>query len=250
MKLTILGSGTNLHPTRAATCLYLETDVQFIIDFGPRSLANLLRTAINRHEIEHLFLTHLHADHLAELIPFLFDAVFYSRHLGRRKNLKIYGPQGTARFVQRLLKTFPGFDKARFRITVHELGNKPVTLGQTVIFSKRMKHVPGLDCLGYRIEHRGRSMVYSGDSEWCPPLVELCRGVDVAVLDCSFPNQRPGKGHMTPAEAGRVARQAGVKRLILTHFYPIAERYDLLAQCAKVFDGKVRLAKDLMRIKI
>lgn len=250
MKLTVLGSGTNLHPTRAATCLYIETDVRFIIDFGPRSLANLLRTRLDRHAIEHLFLTHLHADHLAELIPFLFDAVFYSRHVGQRKNLNIYGPRGTARFVRRLLKTFPGFDKAEFSITVHELKNKPAALGQTLIFAKRVMHVPGLDCLGYRIEHRGRSLVYSGDSEKCPSLVDLCRGVDVAVLDCSFPNQRPSKGHMTPAEAGRVAQQAAVKKVILTHFYPIAERYDLLAQCAKMFDGKIRLAEDLMRIKI
>ena len=250
MKLTILGSGTNLHPTRAATCLYVETDIRFLIDFGPRSLANLLRTPINRHEINLLFLTHLHADHLAEMVPFLFDAVFYSRHQGRRKDLVIYGPKGTARFVHRLLKTFPGFSKARFQITIDELGNKPVLLGKTVIFPQRVTHVPDLVCLGYRIEHQGRSMVYSGDSELCPALIDLCRDVDVAVLDCSFPNQKPGKGHMTPAEAGRVARQAGVKKLILTHFYPVAERYDLLGQCAKMFNGKVRLAEDLMQTKI
>jgi ribonuclease BN (tRNA processing enzyme) len=249
MKLTILGSGTNLHPTRAATCLYFETDTRFLIDFGPRSLANLLRTPINRHEICRIFLTHLHADHLAELVPFLFDAVFYSRHQGRRKDLEIYGPRGTRRFVHRLLKTFPGLDKARFQITIDELENKPVTFGKTVIYPQRVSHVPELVCLGYRVEHRGRSMVYSGDSEVCRPLIELCRGVDVAVLDCSFPDQRPGKGHMTPSETGRLARQAGVKKLILTHFYPIAERYDLLTQCARVFGGEIRLAKDLMRVK-
>jgi len=183
------------------------------------------------------------------LVPFFFDAVFYSRHLGKRKDFKIYGPRGTARFVSRLLQTFPGFGKARFRTTVQELREKPVTLGRTVIFSQRVTHVPDLDCLGYRIEHRGRSMVYSGDSELCRPLIELCRGADVAILDCAFPNQKPGRGHMTPAEAGRVARQAGVKKLILTHFYPMAERYNLVAQCAKEFDGKIQLAKDLMRIK-
>jgi ribonuclease BN (tRNA processing enzyme) len=250
MILTVLGSGTNLHPARAGACLHLETDVQFIIDFGPRSLTNLLKTEISRHGIEHLFFTHLHADHLAELVPFLFDAVFYSRHLGRRKDLNLYGPRGTARFVRSLLKTFPGFDKGKFGIAVHELKNKPMLLGQTRIISKRVAHVPGLDCLGYRIEYKGRTVAYSGDSEFCSPLIDLCRDADVALLDCSFPNQKPGKGHMTPAEAGRVARQAGVKRLFLTHFYPIAEKFDLLSQCAKVFKGQKRLAKDLMRIKI
>ena len=78
----------------------------------------------------------------------------------------------------------------------------------------------------------------------------LCRGADVAVLDCSFPVQHPVKGHMTAHDCGRVARAAGVKRLVLSHFYPVAERYDVKAQAREAFAGKIVLAKDRMRIEV
>jgi ribonuclease BN (tRNA processing enzyme) len=80
--------------------------------------------------------------------------------------------------------------------------------------------------------------------------VRLCQEADVAVLDCSFPAQRPGKGHMTARACGRVAQEAGVKRLILSHFYPVAERYNLIGQASEEFEGRVAMARDRMRVEI
>jgi ribonuclease BN (tRNA processing enzyme) len=72
----------------------------------------------------------------------------------------------------------------------------------------------------------------------------------VAVLDCSFPVQRPGKGHMHAQDCGRVAREAAVKRLILSHFYPVAERYDVKAQAGREFGGRITMARDRLRVEI
>ena len=80
--------------------------------------------------------------------------------------------------------------------------------------------------------------------------MELCEGADVAVLDCSFPTQRPGANHMHAGDCGRVAREAGVKRLVLSHFYPVAERYDVVAQAGRTFGGRITMARDRMRITL
>ena len=63
MRVTILGSGTNLHPHRAAAGYLVQTDNLFLMDFGPRTLSNLLKTRVDRHQIQYLLFTHYHADH-------------------------------------------------------------------------------------------------------------------------------------------------------------------------------------------
>ena len=92
--------------------------------------------------------------------------------------------------------------------------------------------------------------MYAGDAQYCASLVRLCRGADVAVLDCSFPATRPGLGHMHAGDCGRVAREAGVKRLILSHFYPIAERYDVKRQAGRYFKDRILVGRDLMTISV
>jgi ribonuclease BN (tRNA processing enzyme) len=83
---------------------------------------------------------------------------------------------------------------------------------------------------------------------YCDGLLRLCRGVDVAVLDCSFPANRPGPDHLHAGDCGRVARDARVKRLVLSHFYPIAERFNVKKQAGRLFKGKITMGRDLMRI--
>ena len=78
MRLTILGSGTNVHPARAAAGYLVRTDQPILLDFGPRTLANLIKTGINRHAIRYILFSHFHADHFSDFITFFFDAVYYS----------------------------------------------------------------------------------------------------------------------------------------------------------------------------
>lgn len=113
-----------------------------------------------------------------------------------------------------------------------------------------MTHVPELHCVGYRIEYRGKTIAYSGDTQYCDNLVQLCREVDVALLDCSFPANKPGPTHLHAGQCGQVAAEAAIDRLVLSHFYPIAERYDVRAQAGEAFRGPITISKDLMTIKV
>jgi len=244
MKLTILGSGTNVHPTRAAAGYLVKTDQLLLFDFGPRTLKNLMKAGVNRHKIRHILFSHFHADHFADFVPFFFDAVFYSKFIGTRPDLTLIGPSGTKKLFTLMLNNFPGFSAARFKTRIREVTDQVFVIGRTRITARTVKHSPRLHCLGYRIEYGGKVLAYSGDSMYCGGLLDLCREADVAVLDCSFPANRPGPNHLHAGDCGRAAQEAGVKRLILSHFYPIAERYNVRAQAGQYFKGRILKGRD------
>jgi ribonuclease BN (tRNA processing enzyme) len=250
MRLTILGSGTNMHPKRAAAGYLVETDHPLIFDLGPRTLINLQKLSIDRHRLAHLFFSHYHADHFSDFVTFFFDEVIHARMVESRPALTIYGPKGTRRLFTTILKEFPSFSSAPFPVEIKEVSDQTIQIGETRVTAKTVEHSPQLHCQGYRVEHRGATFAYSGDAEYCMGLLSLCRAANVAVLDCSFPAERPGKGHMTARDCGRVAHEATVGRLILSHFYPVAERFDLVNQARDEFGGRVIMAKDRMQIEI
>ena len=72
IRVTVLGSGTNVHPTRAAAGYLIQTDQIFLLDFGPRTLTNLINSGVDRHRVTHILFSHFHADHFADFIPFFF----------------------------------------------------------------------------------------------------------------------------------------------------------------------------------
>lgn len=251
MRLIILGSGTNVHPTRAASGYLVRTDQTLLLDFGPRTLMNLLKAGANRHRITHILFSHFHADHFSDFITFFFDAVIYAKYGGgHRPDMTLIGPRGLKRLLGTVMATFPSFSRPPFRVAFKEVTDRRFAIGDTLITPRTMTHVPDLHCVGYRIEYRGKTMAYSGDTQYCDNLVRLCRDVDVALLDCSFPANKPGPAHLHAGQCGLVAKEGGVDRLVLSHFYPIAERYDVRAQAGEEFDGSIMVGTDLLTIKV
>lgn len=251
MRLTILGSGTNVHLTRAAAGYLVRTDQHILLDFGPRTLMNLIKSGVNRHRITHILFSHFHADHFSDFITFFFDAMIFTKYQGgTRPPLTVIGPPGTRNLFKILFATLPGFTRAPFDVTLKEVDDRPFWIGKTKILPGRVIHSPRLHCLGYRLEYGGKALAYSGDSLYCAGLVRLCKEVDLAVLDCSFPANRPGPVHLHAGQCGQVAKEAGIGQLVLSHFYPIADRYDVRAQAAEQYGGKIWKGKDLLTIRL
>lgn len=251
MRVTVLGSGTNVHPTRAAAGYLVRTDLDILLDFGPRTLMNLIKTGVDRNRITHILFSHFHADHFSDFITFFFDAMVFTKYQGgKRPPLTIIGPPGTRSLFKALFATLPGFSRVPFGVTLKEVDDRPFWTGKTKIQPRRVIHSPRLHCLGYRLEYGGKALAYSGDSQYCTGLVRLCGDVDLAVLDCSFPANRPGPVHLHAGQCGQVAQEASVGQLVLSHFYPIADRYDVKAQAAQLYGGKILKGKDGMTIAI
>ena len=250
MHLTILGSGTNMHPRRAAAGYLLETDRPIVLDMGPRTLPNLLKTGLDRHTIQHLIFTHYHADHFSDFFTFFFDGICHSLYGGVRGPLHIYGPPGTTHLFGTLLATIPSFSSAPFPVKFREVHRRPFRIGPTQITPLPMAHTESQICLGYRVTFQGKTAAFSGDAMPSSNLVKLCRGADLAVLDCSFSSRSPGACHMHAEQCGKVAHEAGISTLVLSHFYLVADRSNVVRQAAKHFPGRILKAKDLMRLRV
>ncbi len=250
MQVTILGSGTNLHPTRAAAGYLVQTDRPILLDFGPRTLSNLLKTEVDRHSIQHLLFTHYHTDHFSDFLTFFFDAICHSAFSYVRPDFTIYGPPGTKRLFRTMFRTFPNWSDPPFRVTLKEVKDQSFTIGQTEVSPLPMTHSDQQTCLGYRLEYQGRSMAFSGDAMTSPNLVSLCQDVDLAILDCSFSSHAPGGSHMHAEECGKVAKQANAKKLVLSHFYETADQSNVVAQARRFFKGPIVKGKDLLTLKV
>src|SRR6266545_7324358 len=157
MQVIVLGSGTNMHPKRAAAGYWLETDRPLLFDFGPRTLQNIVKLGLDRHRLEHLFFSHYHADHFSDFITFFFDAVYHATYVAPRPPLHIYGPKGTRRLFESILKEFPTFSAGPFKTTMTELTDETIRIGPTLITAGTVIHSTKLSCQGYRVECRGRT---------------------------------------------------------------------------------------------
>lgn len=250
MQVTILGSGTNLHPTRAAAGYLIQTDQPILLDFGPRTLSNLLKTGVDRHTIQYLLFTHYHTDHFSDFLPFFFDAICHSMFAKIRPGLTIYGPPGTKRLFRTMFRTFPAWSNPPFRVTLKEVKDQPFTIGQTHVRPLPMTHTEQQVCLGYRVEHQGRSVAFSGDAMASTNLVSLCQDVDMAILDCSFSSHAPGGSHMHAEDCGKVAQKAKSKKLALSHFYETADRSNVVTQARRFFKGPIVKGKDLLTLRV
>lgn len=241
LRLTLLGTGTiRSQDGRACTSILLESsESTFLIDCGSGSWLRLheLKRGINH--IDHIFLTHFHPDHISDLIPLLFSR--YHAISPPSHAVRIYGAPGLIKLYKGLSEAFGVWmNDSRFQVT--ELTKPLSQISDFQVTNFALNHAP--ESIGYRFKKAQKVISISGDSGPCPELIELCRNADIAILECSFPDDQPDEHHLTPSRAGQIARQAGVKKLILSHFYPEVLRENIMLQASRNFSGEIQLAKD------
>lgn len=250
MELIVIGSGTGLPSlSRASPGMVVKAnDKIFLFDSGSGTLMGLLRAGITYKDLDYLFYSHLHPDHTLDLVSILFAAK--NPQDPRKKDLFIIAPKGFRDFYNGLLKNFGDSIKPEsYMVRLNEVGDSQIEYDGWQLIAKPLVHTQ--TSIGYRIEFvDGKSIVYSGDTDYCKNLVELARDVELLILECSFPDGQRVEGHLTPSSAGRIAVESGSRRLLLTHLYPVCEGHDILSQCREVFKGEIILAKDLMRLEV
>jgi len=253
MILIILGSGTAipLHDRGSPSLVLLIEGSPVLIDIGPGTLRQLTRVGISYEKIERIFLTHFHPDHTADLIHLLF-ASKNPGVLRRRRPFVITGPSGLSELVNALqdaYHTWLTLPPEMMRIeeidiskkVERDYGNFTVTAGPT-------NHTP--NSLAYRVEDRsGKTVVYSGDTQYNENLVALAKDADLFICESAFPDGGDVRMHMTPCLAGKAASLANARQLVLTHLYPACDKADITAQCRKTYSGPLIIARDLLRIQ-
>ncbi len=253
MKFTVLGSGTGWPRLERGAPGYLlqVAGENILFDIGPGTIYRLLKIGINISEIDGIFLSHFHPDHVTDLIPFFF-ATRYSLGYRRKKPFWVIAGEGFLAFHQGLKQAFGHWvEPPEGLLKVQELSTKYQTallMPPLEIRSTPVVHNP--ESLAYLVEYQGKSIVYSGDTDYAPSLVELAKDADLLVLECSAPEGEKIPGHLTPSLAGRIAGEARVKKLLLSHFYPPCDEADLISPCSTHFSGEILLAKDFLTIEL
>ena len=248
MNLTILGSGTcAVTLCRSCSCYYLNAGgMHILFDMGFGALRRLTEAGIDYRDIDVVITSHFHLDHISDLPPLLM-ALRFTPGYKRQKPLTLIGPKNFTKFLHDCRDLFGDWllPTDEFELNIHELEEEQLVLGNCLITAKSTFHAENSN--GYRFQCNDQTLMYSGDSGLCNALVELAHNADLALMECSFPDDEPFEKHLTPVQAAQIAETAGAKRLVLTHFYPTMENIDIPAACKEHYSGRISIAEDLAR---
>lgn len=242
MKLTVLGSGSGLSKERLPAGYLIEGSHPIVMDLGFGCFKQLQKV-INPLEIHTIFFSHYsHPDHIVDLITFLFH-----RKLSNNKHqLNLFGPEGFKEFFPKIPEMFSWFNELPFKISLTELKYSSKKLFDFSIKSKPMKHLD-TKAIAFRIESKGKTITYSGDTEYCQEIIDLSKDSDLLILECSSLKKIPG--HLTPEECIKIAETSNAKKLLLSHLYPETEKLNL-SELQNNFSGELLLAEDLMQLEV
>jgi ribonuclease BN (tRNA processing enzyme) len=244
MRLTVIGcSGSFPGPESAASCYLVEADDgdrvhRILLDLGSGALGPLQRH-VALDAIDAVALSHLHPDHCIDLCGYY---VFRKYHPdGQLARIPVYGPEGAALRIARAYDLSEPDDMvAQFDFRTYP--EEPFRIGPLTVRVALVDHP--VTAFAIRVEHAGRSLVYSGDTGVCDSLTELAKDCDLLLAEASFVEgaDNPEHLHLTGRNAGEVAEAAGVARLVLTHIPPWHSRQQTLAEASPQYDGPISLA--------
>lgn len=220
VELTFVGSGDAFGSGgRLFTCLHVRhPEGAFLIDCGATALPALRREGVAPGSIDAVLLTHFHGDHFGGLPWLLIDG----GRTGRTCPLAIAGPPGVAGRVREASEIlFPGSWTAGrdFEVSFAEWGEEPVRIGALRALGRRVVHAPGSEPHAVRVEVAGRTIAYTGDTEWTESLVEVARGADLLVAE-AWTHDRAVPLHLDHATLVARREELGCARIVCTHMGP------------------------------
>jgi len=237
LKLTIIGFWGGYPSVNGASSAYLlEKDgFRLMLDFGSGVLSKI-QQYINVTDIDAVLITHYHSDHIAD-IGVLQHALYVENYLAQTK--KVVEIYGHAENEYEFSKFEHDFTKG-----VHYDPNEVLKLGPFYIRFLKTRH--SVPCYGMRITDGESTIVYTADSAYQTEWIKFSRDANLLLADTNFYAAQDGTdaGHMTSEEVGTIAENANVKELLLTHLPHFGDHEQLVAEAAKVYSGKITLAKE------
>lgn len=291
LEVVLLGTGSPLpSPVRCgAGQVVTAGDTRVLIDCGWGAARRLNAAGIAPNGIDVACFTHMHSDHITDVPDFLIMRWTG----GARRPLTVYGPEGTRSMIEGFLAALARDIGYRFahhgdklsrdgiRVEVHEVPATAdpaavVSLDGLEIESFEVDHRPVVPAFGYRVMREGARVVFSGDTTACDSLRRAAAGADLLVceaLNVPMLEQRiaalrqAGRGdvaalledvpsyHAPTGEVAALARDAGVRRLVLSHVIPPIPNEGPVVDAftegmASVYTGPITVAQDLQRITV
>ncbi|RIK42192.1 MAG: MBL fold metallo-hydrolase [Chloroflexi bacterium] len=257
MQLTVLG-GAAAWPNPGQGCssyLVSDAETRLVLDCGPDTL-HVLRRVTEYRDVSAIVISHCHSDHMLDLVPYRYGLVYGPQPPARR--IPLWMPPGGKRVLERLADALnageptPSFWDTAFDVreydpsTSLEIGNLRLSFQQTQHY---------ILCFACRLAGSGgRTLFYSADAGRVEPLIPLAHGCNVALVeatvDCHPDIPLESRGHITPDEAGSLAKLSGAEMLVLTHLWSERQERDVIAEARAQFDGPIAIAKPGMVVDV
>ena len=252
MEITVVGSGTVVpRLARRQSCVVVEAGGETcVFDLGSGAVGGMMHARLDPFSVNRIFFTHFHPDHTVDVVSLLF-AIKYGAEEGREKPLYLHGPEPFREFFEGITAVWGEWMLGDYPTEVTGLPHEcpsPLDLPGFRLRWAPAEHRP--ESIAYRLEGENGAFVYTGDTEYTETIVELARDAHTMLIECSFPDEMPVPGHLTPSGVARIAREAAAERVVLTHIYPQADELDLVTEVGRGYDGEVVVAEDGMRFKI
>lgn len=263
-------------PTPSANVI-VHAGIPYVIDTGYGVSMKLLQAGVRLADLRNIFITHHHSDHNLELGPLLHNSWLS----GLRSNVDVYGPRGVSALLSAYWQSAildietrigdEGRPDPRGLVTAHEFGEGPVVKAAGVqVSALRNHHPPVAESFAVKFEFPGRKVVFSGDTAFLPSLAEFARNADYLVHEVFYPAALPAmlanrpnaprlgasiaSHHTAAQDVGRIATDANVKALVLTHYVPadahLVTPLMWLDAVRTTFKGRIILGRDMMSLKL
>jgi ribonuclease Z len=273
IKVTLLGTGCpDPAIDRFGPSILVEAGShKFIFDAGRGAIQRLKQANVSFKDVDGVFFTHLHSDHVVGFPDLWLTGWVYGR---REVPLRVWGPNGTKAMTRHLTEAFE-FD---LKIRVDD-GNASPTgavieardISEGVVYDQDgvkvtaflVDHGPVKPAFGYRLDYLGRSVAISGDTRPSPNLVKYAKGVDLLIHEVAVPSLVKNSGraeasikailghHTTPEQAGEIFAQVKPKLAVYSHIvFPWATEQDVIPPTRKTYAGPLELGEDLMIIRV
>jgi len=256
--------------------LVMINDVPYLVDCGYGVSKQLITAKVALDRLRYLFITHHHSDHNLEFGPLIYNTWI----TGLPAHIDAYGPTGLTKMADDFFNYLKfdidtrivdeGRTDPRKLVTVHEIEKPGVVMvnDDVKVSMCLVRHPPIKQAFAYRFDAKDRSVVISGDTAYAPELAEFASGADVLVHEVMYlpgieallkrlPNATRLREHLMaahtlPEDVGKIATQAGVKTLVLSHFVPGDDASITDEQWSegvrRHYKGQVIVGKDLMEI--
>ncbi len=258
MRVTVLGgSAASPNPGQGCAGYLLETGAErVVVDLGPDTLATL-RAVTDFRAVDAILISHLHSDHVLDLVPYRYGLRYAPGRTERR--VPLWMPPGGAELLRRLAGVFAvGDEKAdRFFTDVFEIAefdpDRPLRLGRlTVSFHPTQHFIP---CWAFRFEANDRAVAYLADTGPVPGLADFARDVDLLICEATYleppaTSEQRTPGHLSAGQAGQIAAEAGARRLLLTHYWAELGADAYRQAAAERYRGPIDVARPRLTVEV
>ncbi len=258
MRLTVLGKSPSWQDAGGACSGYLveEAGTAVVVDCG-NGVFSKLRRFRDYTRVDAVVISHLHADHFLDLVPFAYALTYAPRQqpvpvdrwpgTEAPARPRLIAPTGAVETFRRVVGAWGNEDliENAFALEEYEPAASP-RVGPLEFTFQSVPHFTETFAICIKSERGDAKLVFGADSRPTDELIEFARDCDLLLVEATLPRpERTGeRGHLTPREAGEHGREAGAKRVVLTHISDELDPDWALEEASKAFDGPIEVARD------